>query len=176
MGAATILLGVLGRPHGVRGWMHVRSFTASAEDLTRYGVLTDETGERWTLAWCAPGVAALTRADGTKVADREQAARLTNRRLYVPRSQLPAPRADEYYLSDLIGARAVSPAGEPVGRVEAVHDYGAGASLELLQPDGSALLVPFTRASVPSVHLGEGVLVVAVPTEVAGEQPCGAPA
>ena len=47
-----------------------------------------------------------------------------------------------------------------LGRVAAVHDYGAGASLEI-----GPLLVPFTRACVPVVDLASGRCVVVPPAE-----------
>ncbi len=43
----------------------------------------------------------------------------------------------------------MTPDGASLGRVDAVHDYGAGASLEIAR----RLLVPFTRACVPEVDL-----------------------
>ena len=46
MATAMILLGEIGRPHGVRGLLRVRSFTAEPEDLVAYGPLTDEAGQR----------------------------------------------------------------------------------------------------------------------------------
>ncbi|HEX3983214.1 MAG TPA: 16S rRNA processing protein RimM, partial [Acidisoma sp.] len=46
-----ILMGVVGRPHGVRGLVHVHSYTADPEDLATYGVLTDERGRAFALRW-----------------------------------------------------------------------------------------------------------------------------
>jgi 16S rRNA processing protein RimM len=53
-----------------------------------------------------------------------------------------------------------------LGRVTVVHDYGAGASLEIAG-EGAPLLVPFTRACVPEVDLARGRVVVVPPVEVA---------
>jgi 16S rRNA processing protein RimM len=47
-----------------------------------------------------------------------------------------------------------------------VHDYGAGASLELARDDGVSLLVPFTAACVPEVDLAAGRLRVTPPDEI----------
>ncbi len=145
---ARILLGVVGRPHGVRGLLHVHSYTADPADLARYGALLDEAGRRWTVAWRGDGVAELRDAAGKPVADRTAAERLVNTRLYIERDRLPEPDEDEFYLADLVGLAAVAPDGAVLGRVDAVHDYGAGASLEI-----GALLVPFTRACVPEVDV-----------------------
>ena len=161
-----ILLGVVGRPHGVRGLLHVQSYTADPADLTAYGALTDESGRRWSLAWRGVGVAELRDAQGVAVADRNAAERLVNTRLYIERDRLPQPEDDEFYLADLVGLAATAPEGAALGRVAAVHDYGAGVSIEI-EREGQALLVPFTRACVPEIDLAAGRLVVIPPAEVA---------
>ena len=166
-------MGVIGRPHGVRGLVHVQSYTAQPVDLARYGTLLDDAGRGWTLAWRGNGVAELRDAAGQPVADRTAAERLTNLKLYVERDRLPAAEADEFYLSDLVGLAAIGPDGTGLGRVTVVHDYGAGASLEI-EGEGAPLLVPFTQACVPSVDLRAGTLVVVLPDEVVVAEDAGA--
>ena len=78
---------------------------------------------------------------------------------------MPPPGEDEFYLADLVGLHAQDREGRPLGRVTQVHDYGAGASLEL-DGAGSPLIVPFTRAAVPEVDLAAGRLTVVLPAEV----------
>jgi 16S rRNA processing protein RimM len=174
-----ILMGVIGRPHGVRGLVHVHSYTVDPDDLTAYGVLTDEGGRAFTLRWEREGIARLSRqVDGQDVPirDREAAAALTNTRLYVLRSTLPAADEDEYYLSDLIGLRAEDQAGRVLGTVAIVHDYGAGTSLEITPTQASApLLLPFTAQAVPVVDIAGGRIVIDPPEAVDGE-PQGAEA
>lgn len=160
-----ILLGVVGRPHGVRGLVHVHSYTATPASLADYGPLLDEQGRAWTLAWRGEGVAQLTDAEGRAVADRTAAEKLTNLKLHIDRDRLPVPDAEEFYLSDLVGLDAVDPAGAQLGRVFTVHDYGAGTSLEITR-EGQPLLVPFTRACVPEIDIPAGRLVVVVPDEI----------
>ena len=163
MPEARILMGVVGRPFGVRGLVHVHSYTADPADLSAYGPLRDVDGRAWKLAWKQDGVAELHGPDGP-VRDRTAAERLVNTRLYLDRDRLPAPADEEFYLSDLIGMQAAREDGAPVGRVAHVHDYGAGASLEIdAQP---AIIVPFTRACVPVVDVAAGRLVVVPPAEV----------
>ncbi len=162
---ALILLGVVGRPHGVRGLVHVASYTADPLDLAAYGPLVDDGGRRWSLAWRGAGVAELRDADGRAVTDRNAAERLVNTRLSIERNRLPPPDEDEFYLADLVGLAAVTADGAPLGPVAAVHDYGAGASLEILA-GGRPLLVPFTHACVPKVDIAAARIVVVLPDEV----------
>lgn len=162
MEARRILMGVVGRPHGVRGLVHVQSYTADPSAIAKYGALLDDHGRHWTLAWQQAGVAQLRDAEGQPLADRTAAERLTNTRLYVERERLPKPGADEFYLTDLEGLQAVDPAGMALGRVTVVHDYGAGVSLEL----DTGALIPFTQACVPSVDVLAGRVTIVMPDEV----------
>jgi 16S rRNA processing protein RimM len=165
-----ILLGVIGRPHGVRGLVR---FTSYADDLTAYGPLSDDRGRRFVLRPRGEGVAEIAEVVGgaeVKLADRTAAEKLTNVRLYVDRAQLPEPEDDEFYLADLIGLDARDAADAVIGRVVAVHDYGAGASLEIARETAPLLLVPFSRAVVPVVDVAAGWIRVEPPAEVGVEQ------
>ncbi len=161
-----ILMGVVGRPHGVRGLVHVNSYTADPADLAGYGPLLDDAGRAWTLAWRASGVAELRDAAGRPVQDRGAAERLVNTKLWMDRDRLPQAEEGEFYLADLVGMAALDPAGTAIGRVTVVHDYGAGASLEIERPGAAPLLVPFTHACVPHIDPAAGTLVVAEPDEI----------
>lgn len=166
MTQSRILIAMVGRPHGVRGLVHV---TSHADDVTAYGPLADDKGRRFVLRARGEDVFEVSELAGggeTKVADRTAAERLTNLRLYVDRAQLPEPEADEFYLVDLIGLAAVDAEGRSLGRVALVHDYGAGASLEIEREGAPPLLVPFSRAAVPEVDVAAGRVVVEVPEVV----------
>jgi 16S rRNA processing protein RimM len=156
-------MGVVGRPHGVRGLVRITSY---ADDLTAYGPLGDDQGRCFVLRWRGPGVvelAQLVDCAEVKVGDRSAAEKLTHTRLYVDRAQLPEPEEDQFYLADLMGLTAVDANGRPLGVVGAVHDYGAGASLEIDRQGAAPLLVPFTRACVPNVDLTAGIVAVEAP-------------
>ncbi len=161
-----ILMAVIGRPHGVHGLVRVTSY---ADDLTAYGPLSDANARRFVLRWrgeCVAEVAELVGGTEVKVADRSVAEKLANTRLYVDRAQLPEPEEDEFYLADLIGLRAFDVSGMCLGSISAVHDYGAGASLEVRRENGEPLLLPFTRACVPEVDVAAGRVLVVPPTPV----------
>ncbi|MCS6855585.1 MAG: ribosome maturation factor RimM [Elioraea sp.] len=164
MGEGRILLGVIGRPHGVKGLVRVQSFTADPCAIADYGPLADEAGRSIVLRVVMRGATPVCAIDG--VADRDAAARLTGTRLYVERAQLPAlADPDEFYHADLVGLVAEDDTGRVLGRVASVEDYGAGTFLEIATDEG-LLAVPFTRASVPMVDVARGRLVVVPPAEV----------
>ena len=166
---ASILLGVIGRPHGVRGHVRLTSYTEPPEALAAYGPLSDERSRWFAVRWLGNGIAEIAEiVDGSpvRVADRTAAEKLTTLRLYVDRDRLPDPPTDEYYLADLVGLAARDATGEPIGTVLAVHDYGAGASLEVVRENATPLVVPFTRASVPVVDLAQGSVTLCPPKEI----------
>jgi len=101
---------------------------------------------------------------------REAAQALTGVEIFARRSQLPPPGEDEYYYSDLVGLEAATPEGERLGEVAAVLNYGAGDILEIARDKGESLLLPFTRGVVIDVRFNEGLIVVAPPREVEGEE------
>jgi 16S rRNA processing protein RimM len=164
---ARILLGVIGRPHGVRGLVHVHSYTAEPSDLASYGVLDDDRGRRFRLKWKTAGVAEVFQiVEGKRVSltTREAAQALVNTRLYIPREKLPPPGEEEFYLADLMGLEAIDPEGRVLGRVDTVHDYGAGTSLEI-----GRIIVPFTKACVPVIDIAAGRITVVLPPEIVVE-------
>src|SRR5215470_3150232 len=121
-----VCVGVVAGAHGVRGALRIKSYTAEPADVARYGPLADENGRREftpRLIGLAKGVVLVKFAG---VADRDAAEALRGCRLYLPREVLPPPDEEEYYHADLIGLDAVLTDGSTLGRVQAVHDFGAG--------------------------------------------------
>ena len=160
-----ILMGVIGKPHGVRGQVRVNVFAEEPEALETY-TLTDHKGRRFALEWTHENVAWLsevTAAGKRRITDRNEAETLTNVELFTPRSVLPETDEDEFYMADLIGLEARDVAGKAIGKVSNVLDYGAGASLEI-SPGGR--LFPFTKATVPAVDIGCGFVVIVPPAEI----------
>jgi 16S rRNA processing protein RimM len=166
---ARICLGQIGAPHGVRGEVRLRSFTAEPAAIAAYGPLESEDGRVFTIETLrAAKDFFVVKLAG--VTDRDAAERLANTKLYVPRERLPEPQAaDEYYHADLIGLRAVDRAGRPCGTVVAIHNFGAGDLIEI-RPETSdkTEMLPFDAATVPEVNLRSGEIVV-TPSPLARE-------
>jgi 16S rRNA processing protein RimM len=160
---ARICLGQIGAAHGVRGEVRLHSFTADPAAIAGYGPLETEDGRVFEIESLRPAKHALV-AKLSGVADRAAAERLTNAKLYVPRERLPEPaEADEFYHADLIGLRALDPAGRECGTVVAVHNFGAGDLIELRPPNSAQTeLLPFDAVTVPEVNVGQGYLIVEI--------------
>jgi 16S rRNA processing protein RimM len=159
-GTPRLCVGIITGAQGVRGAVRIKSFTAVPEDVAAYGPVADEAGQREFVLHPVGRAKGVVIATIACVADRDAAERLKGVRLYVARDKLPAPGEEEYYHADLIGLAAVLRDGTPLGRVRAVHEYGAGDSLEVLSESGVTVMVPFTRAAVPEVDLAAGRLVI----------------
>ena len=156
-------VGVVVGAHGVRGAVRIKSFTANPDDVAAYGPLEDESGrQRFSLRLVGEAKGVLI-GWLSGVADRDRAEALRGLRLYLPRAALPATDEDEFYHADLIGLDVVLGDGTPLGQVKAVHDFGAGDTLEIERQDGPSAMVPFTRAVVPVVDLEAGRLVIDPP-------------
>lgn len=159
---ASVCVGIVTGPHGVRGLVKIRPFTADPADLTAYGTPTDGAGtpRPFTLLNPLKGQV-LARFDG--VEDRDRAEALRGLRLYVPRAALPEPEEDEFYHADLIGLTAVLPDGAVLGVVRAVYDFGAGDVLEVAATGRAPVMLPFTKAVCPRVDLAGGQMLVDPP-------------
>ncbi len=166
-----VCLGQFGAAYGVRGEVRLRSFTSDPAAIVNYGPLEAEDGCVFEITSLRPAkdhfVATLA-----GIGDRKAAERLANIRLYVPRDRLPEPeQVDEFYHADLIGLAVVDRAGETLGTVIAIHNFGAGDLIEV-RPDagGNTELVPFDETHVPAVDIAAGRIVVAL-LEAGSETP-----
>jgi 16S rRNA processing protein RimM len=167
-----ILLGVVTAAHGIKGEVKVKTFTQSPEGLRAYGPVIVEDGRQFevTALRSSKPDEAIVRFAG--IADRGAAESLKGQRLYVPRAALPATEAGEFYYADLIGLKAEDPAGNLLGTVRGVHNFGAGDVIEIEFSGGATEFIAFNDANVPVVDLAAGRIVIAQPrdAEEEGEQ------
>ena len=164
--ADRVLLGEIGAPQGLKGEVRLRSFTEAPGAIADYGPLEDEDGravEIESLEATPKGL--IARIKG--VTTREGAEAFTRTKLYVPRARLPESGEEEWYHAELIGLAAFAPDDTEIGRVLAVHNFGAGDLIEVAPAAGGAtLLVPFTRDAVSEVDVEGGRLTVVLPEEL----------
>ena len=167
--AAPICVARIGAPHGVRGAVKLWTFTEDPLAVKRYGPLMAKDGARQFEVTHAREAKDHLVASFRGVTTREEAEKLNGIELYIAREKLPATDDDEYYHADLIGLAAVTSANEPLGRVIAIHNFGAGDIIEIAPPQGATMLLPFTNAVVPTVDLKGGRVVIELPQEIEGE-------
>ena len=162
--ADRICVGAIAGSYGVQGEARLKSFCADPEAIGSYGPLFTEDGRTSYIITLTRPVAGGLGARIAGIATKEQADALKGVSLYVDRAKLPSLPDDEFYHADLIGLEARDTGGVVLGRVLAVHNHGAGDLLEIAGPGlKTALLLPFTLASVPTVDLAAGRIVVDLP-------------
>lgn len=151
-----VTLAAIAGAHGVRGEVRLKLFGEGADALRAFASF-DAGGRKLTLTSVRPANQGAV-ASFAEIADRNAAEALRGILLTVPRSALPPLGPGEYYHHDLIGLPCVSTAGEPVGTIAAVENFGAGDILEIEKPDGKRFMVPMTAQAVPAWD-GDGVTV-----------------
>ncbi|WP_441244363.1 ribosome maturation factor RimM [Tardiphaga sp. 768_D3_N2_1] len=174
MTTAQICVARIGAPHGVRGQVRLWTFTEDPFAVLDYGPLATKDGKRSFEVDNVREAKGHLVATLKGVATREDAERLNGVELYVARDALPDTEDDEYYHADLIGLAAVNAAGDAIGRVVAIHNFGAGDIIEIAPQEGATLLLPFTNAVVPTVDLAAGRVVIELPGEIIGDDPTAA--
>jgi 16S rRNA processing protein RimM len=168
--AAPVCVARIGAAHGVRGAVKLWTFTEDPLAVKHYGPLMTKDGARQFEVTHVREAKDHLVATLKGVATREDAERLNGLELYVPRDRLPETDGDEYYHADLIGLAAVNAADEPLGRVIAIHNFGAGDIIEIAPAKGATMLLPFTNAVVPTVDLAGGRVIIELPQEIEGDE------
>jgi 16S rRNA processing protein RimM len=166
----TVVVGRLGRPHGVRGLatVEVRTDDPDARFAPGSVLLTDPpqrgpltvVDKRWHSGTL---LLQLASASGEVYGTREAVDELRNTLFLVPISELPEIEdPDSYYDHQLVGLDVRLPDGTVVGEVAAVH-HEAQDLLVVRREDADDALIPFVSAIVPTVDLAGGFLVVDPP-------------
>ena len=169
MGGPThLVVGLLKKPHGVKGDALVFPVTDEPEQAFARGrrlVLLDREGvpsgaelviarsRAYHRAW-------LLHFEGIEA--REQLDALRERHLAMPVAEARPLEAGEFYLHELRGLRVATAGGAPVGTVEEVVEAPQGWLLDVAGAERHHL-IPFTRAVVQRVDRGEGLVVIEPP-------------
>ena len=156
---------------GLKGEVKAKTFTASPDALPRYGKLHARDGRTFTITAFRPSKQGEAVIAFAEVKDRNTAESLKSTELFVSRDALPEPDEDEFYHADLVGLEARDSEGRVIGKVVAVHNFGAGDLLEVAREGAASVMVPFTEAVVPVVDLASGKLVIEPPDGLFDEGP-----
>ena len=150
--ARPVTLAVIIGAHGVGGEVRLKLFAENADSVRAHKSFNDGA---LTLKSLRDGNSIIARF--AEIPDRTAAERLRGTELTVPRGALPPLGEGEYYHADLIGLPAVSTAGEDLGYIVAIENFGAGDVIEIERPDKKRFMVPMRPDAVP--EWGERVVV-----------------
>ncbi|WP_422020452.1 ribosome maturation factor RimM [Roseibium sp.] len=165
-----VLMAKIGAAHGVRGEVRVKPFGDDPLSFTDYGVLTTKDGKQSFEVVSARVQKTIVVTKFKEVTDRNRAEELNGTELYIDRDQLPETDEDEFYYSDLNGLDVKDPQGEPLGKIVAVQDFGAGDLLEIRPKRGKTFYIPFTRDFVPEINLDSGFVVADLPEDYLSDE------
>ena len=156
-------LGRVGAPYGVKGWVHVESYTDPPEGLFDY--------PQWTLRLAngqrvpcelaeakAHGDQFVARVEGQE--DRDAAAAIRGATIEVERSALPPPGKRQYYQADLVGLQVRNVDGVELGRVRHFVDTPTGAVMVVQGEAGQEHWVPAIPDYLRKVDLEAGSILV----------------
>jgi len=163
-------LGRIRRPFGVKGWLHVESFTDPFEALLGYPrwTLRDARGARTThvlLEGRAQGRELVVCLEG--LANREHAQGLVGAIIEIARSELPPTRAREYYRADLVGLAVSNRESVELGVLEHFVDGAGGPTMVIRDAQAAEHWVPATPEYLWKVDLAAGRIVVNWPIDSA---------
>jgi len=159
-----VCVGAIAGAFGVRGDVRLKSFTSNPEDIGSYAPLETEDGTRSFTVKITRQIKNGLAARLSGISTKEDADALRGTQLFVPRDRLPTLPDDEFYHADLMGLEVVDTGGAPLGKVMAVINNGADDLLELRAPgQKQTVLLPFTKAVVPTVDLAQGRIVADPP-------------
>lgn len=156
-----ICVGAIAGAFGVRGDVRLKSFCSEPSDIAKYSPLSSEDGTRQFSLRLTRSIKGGLGARLSGVETREQAEALKGTTLWAARDALPSLPDDEFYHADLIGLEVVDTGGAVLGRVRAIFDHGAGDILEIVGKQ--LIMLPFTKAAVPTVDLAAGRIVADPP-------------
>jgi 16S rRNA processing protein RimM len=144
-----VVVGRVGKPHGVDGSFFVEGASDAPERFARGAVL---------LVDGAPAEIVVSKrgAGGRPVIKLERSVQ-RGATLAVRREDLPDPDEDSYYVFQLVGLRVEEEGGRALGTVTEVENGPANDTLAL----GSGLLLPLVESCVLDIDLDEGRILVA---------------
>jgi 16S rRNA processing protein RimM len=166
-------LGRIGSPYGIKGWVHVQSFTDPPERLLKYRAWTLQAERAEPTAMKVvegrtQGAGLVARLEG--IEDRDRAARLQGAVIRVERSALPKLRKREFYQADLIGLSVSNVEGVPLGTVAHFVETPGGSVMVVKATAGNEHWVPSSRDHLIKVELDAGHVVVDWPADTSGQE------
>jgi len=158
---STTIIGKFAKPHGVKGWVSIYSFTEPKENLFNYSpLLVKRKGhltEALSLDTFRPHgnhfVAKLT-----NIHNRDEAALYTNGEIVVNTAQLPSLKEGEYYWKDLEGLAVFTTKEEKLGIVD--HLFETGANDVIIVKGTKTHYIPYHPHYIQSIDLENKKIIV----------------
>lgn len=166
-----INLAQLKKPYGIKGWLWVFSHMDNRSDIfaiSPWWIKTALGFKPLTVKdWRHQGSGIVAQFD--EVPDRTMAETMNGVTIWVAKDSLPAPDADEYYWSDLIGLQVINEQGDILGDITEMFETGAHDVMEVTATskslDDELRLIPWHKQTVIAVDLANQTVTVDWPSD-----------
>ena len=157
-----VVMGRIGAPYGLKGWVHVQSYAEPASNILSYKIWYLKIKCQWqpfeVLDARSHGKSFVAALVGYESIEKVELLKLAE--IGVPRSELPALDSGEYYWSDLIGLSVVTEESVVLGQVERLIETGSNDVL-VVKGETREHLIPYILDDyVLSVDLKASVIRV----------------
>ena len=141
-------------PHGIRGLVKIIFYTDDPANIASYGDIFDKTESRTFQIQIKSQQKQLFLTAIAGVEDRTAAEELAGLKLYVARDSLPEPEEENFYINDLLNMDVHNTAGELIGTVENIENFGAGDIIEIkFKETNKTQCYSFTKQNFPHVDV-----------------------
>jgi 16S rRNA processing protein RimM len=159
------VVGLVGAPFGVKGFVKVRSLSGEYDHLSRLDSVTLKLGGAEKF-WEVEDTLLINRGVAVKFRgiDTPEAAKELNGAEMIANREHAAPlEANEFYVSDLQGLAVISASGELLGRIVSVVEGGGGSLAEIRLNSGEVKLAPFRNEFFGDISVEAGTAVLLCP-------------
>lgn len=157
-----VVIGRLGRVHGVQGWLNVISYTQPPENIHHYLPWQIHIQGQWQHL-SVDGIQQRDQQILVRFIDytqRETAQQLTNCEIGIRREQLPALPESEYYWTDLLGLQVLNQAQQELGIIEDFYETGANDVIIVKHGNQQHWIPYLPNSVVKSINLQQGFMLV----------------
>ncbi len=168
--SSLICVAAIAGAFGVKGEVKVKSFTENPESCMTYGPLLNDAGQVVLTPKSYRVMKEFIAVSALEIKSREAAELLKSTQLFVPRQAFPDIGDDDFYHSDLLGLDVKSTDGRRIGKVIAIHEFGAGDMLEIepyfnkkVKKQQASFYHPFTKQATPKVDIRAGRIIIDLP-------------
>lgn len=155
-----VVLGKFGAAYGVRGWLHLISFTDPIDTICTYKEWHVIHHNQWEILHIENskkhGKGLIVKIK--EINDRELAREYTNDEISVPRADLPNLAEGEYYWQDLIGATVITENGITLGVVKELLTTGSNDVFVVVGE--RERLIPYTEGVVLKIDVTKNEIIV----------------
>ena len=152
-----VCVGLVGSPHGVKGYVKVKHFTESLRSVTAYGEVFNDKMERIILDFRG-----LSKNFGIYsiegVTNRDLAESFKGIKLFVKKNKLPSLANGDVYLFNIIGLNVTNKDGDQkLGIIKNILNFGAGDIAEIISNNGE-FLVPLMPIDLDYIDNKKGTI------------------